>query len=306
MQEKIKNTVEWLKKIEELNYPWSLEGYNVCRLGASGIFCKLATIYQNHAEFDKEKLKNTIETFKSPKGYYVDIPGKLNIIAETRQAMSGLYNLGYEIESYDVSDFFQEPLFFMNDGSWTNPWNAGAQLSHYLFFSHFNNEPEKIQKVFNQLKRYQHRDGWYSHKPQNNVIINGIMKIFTGFDAIGYELDEGHLKGILDFVLNSHASSGGCNVYDYVYVLAKCMKINYRTEEATTELKKIYKEVFEYQHSDGGFSYDKNRTQTAYYGQPVTPGLPIGGIHGTGLFSMTLALIDQALKLDLGLELPLS
>ena len=28
---------------------------------------------------------------------------------------------------------YQEPLFFMNDKDWRNPWGAGAQLSHYLF-----------------------------------------------------------------------------------------------------------------------------------------------------------------------------
>jgi len=306
MKENFKNTVNWLKKIEESDYPWSLEGYNVCKLSAASIFCKLATIYQHHGNFDKERLKTIIEQFRQPKGYYVDIPGKLNIIAESRQAMAGLYNLGYEIEEYDVSEFFQEPLFFMNDRAWANPWDAGAQFSHYLFFSHFKKETEKIEKVFSQLKRYQHREGWHSYRPQNNVIINGIMKIFTGFDAIEYEMNEDHLKGMLDFVLNSHASTGGCNIYDYVYVLSKCMKINYRTQEASTQLQKIYKEIFEYQHADGGFSYDKSRTQTGYYGQAVTPGLAVGGLHGTMLFSMTLALINQALKLDLGLERPIS
>jgi len=306
MKQKIKNVVDWLEEIEELEYPWSLKGYNVCKLGAAGIFCKLATIYQHHAQFDKERLMQIISQHKHDKGYYVDIPGKKNIIAETRQAMSGIYNLGYEIGDYDVSEFFQEPLFFMNDQSWTNPWDAGAQLSHYLFFSHFKDEKEKIEKAIQQLKRYEHTSGWHSRRPPNNVLINGVMKVFTGFDVINYEMDEDHLRSILDFVLDVHANTGGCNVYDYVYVLSKCMKIDYKTKEASEQLNKIYKEMFEYQHPDGGFSYDKSRSQTSYYGQRVTPGLPVGDIHGTGLFSMTLALIDQALKLDLGLELPVS
>ena len=302
--EKVKNIVKWLKKIEEEDYPWSLEGYHDWKLGAASIFAKLATIYQNHETFDKEGIKNHIMKYKHNDEYFVCVPGDKNIIAETRQAMSGLYNLGYDVGNCNVSKFFQEPLFFMNDRNWSNPWDAGAQVSHYLFFHHHTGQKEKNEEMLKKIEKYRHSDGWYSYKPSPNVLINGIMKIFTGFDAIGHKMDEDQLRGMLDYVLATHASYGGCNVYDYVYVLAKCLEIDYRAKEATKQLKNTLVDIFNYQHEDGGFSYHKNSTQIAYYGQKITPGSACGGIHGTGLFSMTLAMIDRALKLDLGLEVP--
>ena len=150
--EKVKNIVKWLKKIEEEDYPWSLEGYHDWKLGAASIFAKLATIYQNHETFDKEGIKNHIMKYKHNDEYFVCVPGDKNIIAETRQAMSGLYNLGYDVGNCNVSKFFQEPLFFMNDRSWSNPWDAGAQVSHYLFFHHHTGQKEKNEEMLNKIE----------------------------------------------------------------------------------------------------------------------------------------------------------
>ena len=69
----------------------------------------------------------------------------------------------------------------MNDGTWNNPWNAGAQLSHYLFFCKMQGEEERIEIILGELDRYKHEDGWYFNKPPDHVRINGIMKIFTGY-----------------------------------------------------------------------------------------------------------------------------
>ena len=42
------NLIDWLVQVEDLDYSWSLTGHNNCKLGASGLFCKLAKIYENH------------------------------------------------------------------------------------------------------------------------------------------------------------------------------------------------------------------------------------------------------------------
>tara|TARA_Y100001963_G_C6761484_1_gene439696 strand:- start:608 stop:1531 length:924 start_codon:yes stop_codon:yes gene_type:complete len=302
----ISHLVEWFEQIEETDYQWSLSGYDTCKLSSSSLFCKLATIYKGHYDFNEDRMVQIINSYRQDDGMFKDIDGHKNIIAESRQAMSGLYNLGYEIGEFNISNYFPKPLFFMNDGSWSNPWDAGAQLSHYLFFNAFKGDEDEVQNILSSIEKYEHNDGWYSSRPNDNVLINGIMKVFTGFDIIGYRLDDEYMKGILDFVLNSHSSTGGCNVYDYVYVLAKCIEYDYRTTEAKSELLKIYDDILTYQQSDGGFSYGKDSTQTTYYGQSITPGHKVGGIHGTTLFSMALSKIDNALDLGLGLNLAVS
>ena len=166
---------------------------------------------------------------------------------------------------------------------------------------------DKVEKVVSETNQnFKRKEGWYYKRPSNNVIINGVMKVFTGYDAANLKVDKDHLKSILDFVLTSQSSIGGCNIYDYVYVLTNCMELNYRTENAKKELEKQFKIILEYQQSDGGFSYDKNRSQTNYYGVTVTPGMKNGDLHGTTLFLMALSRIDKYLKLDLGLELAFS
>tara|TARA_B100000900_G_C20579632_1_gene716911 strand:- start:307 stop:1233 length:927 start_codon:yes stop_codon:yes gene_type:complete len=298
--------IEWLEEIEKRDYSWSFNGHDNCKLSAAGLYCKLAKIYENHYDFDKEKLKDTLNKFKRQDGMFENIPGHRNIIAESRQAMSGLYNMGYKVDSFDASPFFKRPLFFMNDPSWTNPWDAGAQFSHHMFFCKFNENDTEIKKTLNELKLYQHSDGWYSSRPPSNVLINGIMKVFTGLDIIEYKMEEDHLKRILDFVLTSHSSSGGCNIYDYVYVLEKAIQIEYKVEESKEKLRLIYGKILEHQQPDGGFSYNKNSSQSHIYGTTITPGLKAGDIHGTTLFSMALSKIDNALDLGLNLSLAVS
>ena len=300
------NLIEWLREIEERDYPWSMNGYETHKLSAAGLYCKLAKIYENHHDFDKQKLKDTLNKFRREDGMFEDIPGHKNIIAESRQAMSGLYNLGYDVDECDISSFFKRPLFFMNHSSWANPWDAGAQFSHYMFFCRFNKNNDEIEKTLEELKFYEHSNGWYSQRPPSNVLINGIMKVFTGFDIIEHEMKEEHLRSILDYVLTAHSSAGGCNIYDYVYVLEKAMKIGYKVEESKTKLRLIYNKILEHQQTDGGFSYNKNSSQPAIYGQTITPALKAGDIHGTTLFSMALSKIDNALDLGLGLKLAVS
>ena len=38
-----------------------------------------------------------------------------------------------------------------------------------------------------KIEKYQHTDGWYNKKPNNTVRTNGIMKVFTGLDAMNYD-----------------------------------------------------------------------------------------------------------------------
>ena len=299
--------IEWLKNIESMNYQWSLSGYNNAKLGSAGLYCKLATIFQKYHKFDKQKLYNTIQQFKTSQGIFYNTPGRDNVIAETRQAMAGLINIGYKIDKFDTECFYQETLYFMNDNYWNFPYNAGAQLSHYLFFCGLRNKKKEIRKVLMQLSKYKHPDGWYFKRPNNpSQIINGIMKIMTGLDAIDLNIPSRMKKSILDYLLGLDSSGGGCNIYDYVYALTKCMEIGYKKDLCQNKLLELYNRILEHQQEDGGFSYNKNKSQTIYYGNNITNGSRQGDIHGTTVFCMALARIDKYLGLGLNLVLPIS
>lgn len=309
----IDNVVKFLKEIESNGYMWTLEGYNNAKLSAISLFSKCATIFENHGSFKRSPLNTAIMHYRHPDiGFFIDgTNSRDDIIAESRQALSGLLNNGItDLPPVNMSVFYKNPdsLYFMNDVIWNNPWNAGAQLSHYLFFLHARNDTHGIDAVLEKLKRYQKTDGWYNLRPADNVRINGIMKIFTGLDVIGFDYSKisDIIKNITDSMLDTEPEAGGCNIYDYVYVLAKSVEMGYKVDECRDKLHDIYTLILTYQHEDGGFSYKRNSTTTHIYGKLITRGLPVGGIHGTTLMCVALAIIDKACEFGLGLKVPVT
>jgi UDP-N-acetylglucosamine/UDP-N-acetylgalactosamine 4-epimerase len=303
----INKTVKWMKEIEHNDYVWSLKGFDSHKLSAASLFGKLATIYKKYHTFNKEKIKYNIEKFVTHDGLYKDI--EKEIISESRQAISGLINLGYEPKKCNVDKYFTKPLYFMGDEKWKNPWAAGAHLSHYLFFCKLNNRQDLIDNVLKDLDKYKKHNGWYFGSPKTKIVINGIMKVFTGFDIINKEVEEQMGRNIIDFLLENNDSRGGCGIYDYIYVMTKCMDVtkDYRLDECKKVLYGLYVFCKDHQQEDGGFKYHHD-TDAAhkYYGQNITPNGMLGNIHSTTLFSMALSRLDHYLELDLGLELAIS
>jgi hypothetical protein len=339
--------IQYMNDIEGLDYQWTLKGFNNAKLSACGLFAKLVYIFQNYnllnkniEEINKFKVLNIINHIllhKHNTGFYIDNTTQQNdIIAESRQALSGINNLSQiDIKLKNILEeqkekinlkvnldiFYKDDndLYFMKDYLWDNPWSAGAQLSHYLYYLNHNIElsnneeqkksyQQKIDKVLQQLKKYQKIDGWYNRKPQDHVRINGIMKVFTGLDAINYDYSNitEIIKTIIDDMLLKNPEAGGCNIYDYVYVLSKSKDINYRLDECKEKLLKVYDLILSYQHEDGGFSYNRNSTTQVMYSKKITDGGCRGGIHGTTLMCMALTLIDNFCELGLNLKLPKS
>jgi|ETNmetMinimDraft_12_1059888.scaffolds.fasta_scaffold06974_4 hypothetical protein len=304
--------VDWIKKIEELGYPWTLQknpkGVSRCLLSSSSLFCKLAKIYSNHFTADKERLRDTILSFSREDGMLEDIPGdnkaitQLNIVSETRQSFSGLINLGFEVPKFDCSSFFKEPLYFMKDSEWRNPWGAGAHLSHYLFFMTRSGQPDKVDEVLKNLERFEQPEGWYYKTcPDPHTLVNGVMKVMTAFDAANVPISKKNIKGILEFVFSYTNVHGGCGIYDLVYILDRCIDFGVRVNECEDLLHLCYKEILSHQQADGGFSFSRNCCQTLYYLKKISDPYPCGDIHGTTLFSMALVRIDNRLKLGLNL-----
>ena len=131
-----------------------MDGYDSAKLSSASLFCKCAKIFENYNTFDYYKLKTTIDKY-NVNNFYVDNTNvRNNIIAETRQALSGLINLNYDVEKIDLSKYYNnlDNLYFMNDNSWNNPWHAGAQLSHYLFFlTRFGIKMSGINKTIKKI-----------------------------------------------------------------------------------------------------------------------------------------------------------
>ena len=337
-KEWVDKVIKFMNEIEGLDYQWTLKGFNNAKLSSCGLFAKLVYIFQNYIDNEQFKtinIVNHILNYKHKSGFYIDNTNQTNdIIAESRQALSGINNLSNYNEKLknimeqqniklkvDLNLFYDndDNLYFMHDHLWDNPWSAGAQLSHYLYYLNHNieisnNEEEKqiyqqkIDKVLHQLKKYEKIDGWYHRKPQDHIRINGIMKVFTGIDAINYKYSNMTeiIKVIIDDMLLKNPEAGGCNIYDYVYVLSKSKDINYRLKECKEKLIKVYNLILSYQHNDGGFSYNRNSTTQVIYSKRITDGGCRGGIHGTTLMCMALTLIDNFCDLGLNLKLPKS
>lgn len=312
-----KKNILWCIRIEQLNYTWSLTGLDTHKLGSAGLFAKLATMYKQYYSFDVLKITNEINKFYKD-GLYKDIEKEK--VAETRQAVSGLINLNRPILEIKVDDIFTEPLYFMTDKQWENPWGAGAHLSHYLFFMKLLQRKSSIEKVMENLKKYEKPNGWYHGKPNKHYIVNGIMKVFTGFDIVNelplldgdykIELSGTMANNIIDEILQIDDSFGGCGIYDYVYVLTKCMD-NCGNAEKITKCKErlngILQVILKHQQTDGGFKYEITTAKAhKYYGEEIVPDGMIGNVHGTTLFCMALSRLDKYLGLGLKMNLAIS
>ena len=304
----IVSVVNWMKKIEDTDYQWSLKGNNKYQLGSMSLFAKLLKIYANYYKGVPLQMRNKMLKYRNATtGLFKSV--ETEVIAETRQALSGLINIEYGVKEFDLDKIYPDHnnLFFMTDEQWKNPWGAGAQLSHYIFFCFHSNKYKHIWAVLEKLKQYEKPDGWYYGNPKPKQLINGLMKVFTGFDVIGIKVEPAMAKNIIDFLIRNKETRGGCSIYDYVYVLIRCMEATerrHRYEVCERILKLMSMQILEHQMPDGGFKYDdKTETASLYYSKSITPNGFIGSVHATTLFSMAMALIDNFMGYDMRLVL---
>lgn len=304
----IKNVSNWMIDIEKLDYQWSLHGNNNCRLGCLSLFLKLGVTLKNHVKINYDQVISEIYTLKNDEDIFChQFKDQNSIIAEHRQCLSALYNMNINLNlKPSIFKYYQEPLYFMNNCTWKNPWGAGAQLSHYLFFCvYYKQNPILIKKVLRDLEKYKHLDGWYSEKTSDERRINGIMKILTGFDIIKKLIDQDMAVTIIDSILDTKKiNSGGCSIYDLCYVIIRCHeRVNHRSSECYQFIEDIYQVCIQHQQSDGGFKYDKNNDYgTKYYGVKIVPDGFYGCVHPTVLFMNTMAMIDKFLNKGLNLQ----
>ncbi len=255
---------------------------------------------ENYLKENSKKLLNLIPSYK----FELQKTKHLKAInAETKQAISTLYQLGSKNEKI-ISNVYNSEVsleVYLNSLDWKKPWNAGAQFASFCVYS----KTQNFENV-NFLKEYianlsnSETGSYYLSTPNSNrEIINGAMKVISGLDWLDEEIH--YPEKLIDFCLLNTPVLEGCDIVDFVYVLYMCSnQTDYRKKEINelmlsylTKIKELYFEA------EGGFSYFKNKSQTHYYGVPITDGRNQPDIHGTMLLIWAVSMILKNNEIDL-------
>lgn len=270
--------------------------------------------YSYIKEFKKEQSKKIIKNsakFISTKIGYKKFDNSLlqmetNIRAESKQAISSLIQVGSRnnLPYLDFPGNNSEVYKFLNKLDWNKPWSAGAQYAGICLFC-------KTQNVenFNIIKDLMHfsnkivkkdTGGYYlQNTPGKKELINGAMKMISGFDWIDQEIH--YPEKLIDLCLSTSPSSEGCDLVDIIYVLFMCLKqTDYKKKEIMSYFDNIINLIYlHYFKEKFGFSYFKNKSQTHYYGVNITHGKNFPDIHGTVLLTWALSMIIKTNNFNL-------
>ena len=222
-------------------------------------------------------------------------------VAESKQAISTLFQVENK-NNLPYSSFPKDKIEindYLNSFNWDKPWNAGAQFASLCVFSSTQMNKSKNEQVLNLTrfieKKVNKESGLYfENKIPNSVeSINGAMKVLTGLEWLEEKIH--YPEKIIDYCLDNKPNSEGCDLVDIVYVLSRCSK---QTNHKRKQIHNYFYEIEElimthYKKDEGGFSYWENRSQTSYYGLPITTGKNIADLHGTTLLIWALALIND-------------
>lgn len=278
-----------------------------------------------------------IRSFQTSAGRYIGFfedPGLLRIAdhnagwlrrdvdtrrAETRQACAALL-LAESSPRYPVSQLPKTPKQvrkYIRRMDWTQPWSAGSHAGHLLFFYELNarlfGQAEMadalIPVVFSELDQLQDPEtgSWYSCRPSPEQVVNGAMKVLTGYAFLGKPFR--YSERLIDTCLAVTNDEHGCNNADVVYVLHQCARhTSYRQGDIRDYCARRLKIIKRFRREDGAFSFFEKGAQTHYYGVPVSRGLLESDVHGTTLFAWTLVMIGDLLGYDqeLGWRLPVT
>jgi hypothetical protein len=278
-----------------------------------------------------------IKSFQTPEGRYVSFfedPAVLAIAdrntgwfkrdvatrrAETRQACATLLSIG-ETPAHPISYLPKTPgevrdYFRVLD--WTQPWSAGSHAGHLLFFYGLNakvfGESQAAEALlpvtFSEIDRLQDPEtgSWYSRRPGPEQIVNGAMKILTGYAFLDKPFR--YPERLIDTCLAVANDKHGCSNADVIYVLHQCARhTSHRKHEIEGYFQRRIKAIERFRRTDGAFSFFAGGAQTHYYGVPVSRGLPVSDVHGTTLFVWTLVMIGDLLGYNSGLgwQLPVT
>ena len=233
-------------------------------------------------------------------------------LAETRQSISvlNLYSqyplYSYRLEAMTINELENK----LEELNWSNPWDGGSHFSHLLFYlnqSNLDNKPYLIEHAIKWIDKIQnHSDGfWFRGKPTLQQKINGAMKIITGLNIVD-KMRINYPELIIDSLLAAKNDKHACDNFNIIYVLKYCSnKTNngYRMSDIknfTIDRLNIYKNY--YHPKTGGFSFNRNKSSTTYYGARIARGKSEPDIHGTVMFLWGISIITQILGINAELK----
>ena len=233
----------------------------------------------------KESIKVLLNFLKIKDFETREIKFKKAINAETKQAISTLYEIKHPNEKLIENEFgeFKNLEIFLNNLNWNLPWDAGAQFSSFCVYSttqDFNMNTGLIKYISGKVDI--ETGSYFESRPSDSrQIINGAMKVITGLDWLGEQIH--YPKKLIDFCLDNKPIHEGCDIVDFVYTLYMCSKqVDYKKKEINDLFLEISKDIFDlYFKKDGGFSYFQDKSQSHYYGIKITDSLKTPDLHGT-------------------------
>ena len=223
------------------------------------------------------------------------------INAETKQAIATLYEVDFKNDKLLENIYSNEVdlLNYLENLNWMTPWTSGAQFSSICVYATTQSYKYKSTLVdFIKQKADPETGSYFSTRPNSNrEIINGAMKVISGLDWIEEEIH--YPEKLIDFCLENKPINEGCDVVDFIYVMYKCLKqsnykkleVNNLLKDSISEIKNLYKE------KEGGFSYFVDKSQTHYYGVPITKGNNVADLHGTLLCTWAIMMILESNEL---------
>lgn len=223
------------------------------------------------------------------------------INAETKQALATLNEINQTGDiSIDLNyKSFKELQNYLDSLDWSKPWAAGAQFSSFCVYSQILELDFKDNLVKYIKNLVDHETGSYfsSSPTHSREIINGAMKVITGLDWL--EQDIHFPEKLIDFCISNKPVLEGCDVVDYIYVLYKCsQQVNYRKKEINNLFISLIPEILRlYIKGDNAFSYFIGKSQTHYYGVPITKGYETADIHGSLLCLWGILMILDNLEM---------
>jgi hypothetical protein len=305
-------------------FHWGLANY----VFATKILYTLGRLDKNAHSSLAEKMM----TFEYSQGLFHDpvlgkIPNKLlrilaggnstldNAYGETRQVYVALKMLGVPYQKEFLFDSYLDESKVkkrLNELDWKRPWHSGSQAATLLFYLNHNFQvtgstkyKSLISYILTFFEQMRTSEGaWGDESATSDEKINGAMKVLMGLHSVGiYNFSRS--EDLLDFVLKQVHNKEACYNFNVIHVLYSCWKNNpnYRFEDIKEFMLNKLEDYKHFFHSDlGGFSFHINRSNDILYGTKVSLGKNCPDIHGTNMFLLGIAQINETLNLGLGLN----
>ena len=239
--------------------------------------------------------------------------------AETRQACATLMMLNEypEVKIKNIPNNVNQVKSFINALDWKTPYGAGSHAGHLLTFLHINSTFSRInhnsklkETLISELDKL--RDpitgGWYKGEPSERQIINGAMKVLSGYYFCNLPLP--NMDRLIDYCLEASNDQQACDNVDITFVLHQASKVTeYRKNDIKQFALSRIELIKDFRIGQTGFAFSLNEPKRHYYGVKATTGEKVeADIHGTFLHTWTLAMISDILgwKNKLGWQLPIT